>query len=75
MRNALRVSPAAQVVLGLDIGTTSAKAVAFAPDGSALGDAAAGYPLHEPEPGRAEQDPPQAARPSRSACGGVASNW
>ena len=51
--------PAAHVVLGLDIGTTSAKAVAFAPDGSALGDAAAGYPLHEPEPGRAEQDPGQ----------------
>ena len=51
--------PAAQVVLGLDIGTTSAKAVAFAPDGSALGDAGAGYPLHEPEPGRAEQDPGQ----------------
>ena len=54
------VSPsAAQVVLGLDIGTTSAKAVAFAPDGSALGDADAGYPLREPEHGHAEQDPEQ----------------
>ena len=48
--------PADQIVLGLDIGTTSAKAVAFAPDGSALADAAAGYALHEPERGRAEQD-------------------
>jgi gluconokinase len=52
------VSPsAAQVVLGLDIGTTSAKAVAFAPDGSSLGDADAGYALREPELGHAEQDP------------------
>jgi len=48
--------PADQVVLGLDIGTTSAKAVVFAPDGSALDDAGAGYALHEPERGRAEQD-------------------
>jgi gluconokinase len=48
---------AAQVVLGLDIGTTSTKAVAFAPDGSAYGDAGAGYPLREPALGRAEQDP------------------
>jgi gluconokinase len=52
-------APPAQVVVGLDIGTTSAKAVAFAPDGSALADADAGYPLREPEHGRAEQDPGQ----------------
>ena len=44
-------------MIGLDVGTTSAKAVAFAPDGSACGDATAGYPLEAPAPGRAEQDP------------------
>jgi len=44
-------------VLGVDIGTTSAKAVAFDADGAALGDGEAGYPLLEPEPGQAVQDP------------------
>jgi gluconokinase len=48
---------ARQVVVGLDVGTTSAKAVAFAPDGSGRGDAAAGYPLEAPASGVAEQDP------------------
>jgi gluconokinase len=51
------VSAARQVVLGLDIGTTSAKAVAFDPDGRACAEAEAGYPLLEPEHGHAEQDP------------------
>jgi gluconokinase len=50
-------SSAAPVVLGLDIGTTSAKAVAFAPDGRTFGAADAGYPLLEPDHGHAEQDP------------------
>jgi gluconokinase len=52
------VSPSAvPVVVGLDIGTTSAKAVAFAADGRAYGDAEAGYPLLDPERGHSEQDP------------------
>jgi gluconokinase len=46
-----------RVVIGVDVGTTSAKAVAFDADGRAHGSAEAGYPLLEPEPGRAEQDP------------------
>jgi gluconokinase len=45
------------VMLGVDIGTTSTKAVAFDPDGTALAEAEAGYPLLEPEPGHAVQDP------------------
>ena len=45
------------VVVGLDVGTTSAKAVAFDATGRAVGAAHAGYPLLEPEPGHAEQDP------------------
>jgi gluconokinase len=48
-----------EVVLGLDVGTTSAKAVAFDAEGVVHGDAEAGYPLHEPEHGHAEQDPEQ----------------
>jgi gluconokinase len=45
-----------EVVLGVDVGTTSAKAVAFDAEGRVHGDAEAGYPLHEPEHGHAEQD-------------------
>jgi gluconokinase len=44
------------VVVGVDIGTTSAKAVAFDVEGRARGSAEAGYPLLECEPDRAEQD-------------------
>ena len=44
-------------VLGVDIGTTSAKAVAFDPAGTALGAGESGYELLEPEPGQAVQDP------------------
>jgi gluconokinase len=47
----------ANVVLGVDIGTTSAKAVAFDADGDELGRGEAGYPLLEPEHGQAVQDP------------------
>jgi gluconokinase len=47
----------ANVVLGVDIGTTSAKAVAFAADGRELGRGEAGYPLLEPEHGQAVQEP------------------
>src|SRR4051812_29028219 len=47
----------ADVVLGVDIGTTSAKAVAFDVDGRELSRGEAGYPLLEPEPGQAVQDP------------------
>ncbi len=45
------------VVLGVDLGTTSTKAVAFAPDGTAGETFDAGYDLHEPHPGWATQDP------------------
>lgn len=46
-----------RVVIGVDIGTTSTKAVAYDTDGTALHDASVGYPLTEPDPGHAEQDP------------------
>ena len=45
------------VVVGVDIGTTSSKAVAFDTDGRQLASHSIGYPLEEPHPGWAEQDP------------------
>jgi gluconokinase len=48
-----------RVVLGLDIGTTSAKAVAFDPSGATHGEAERTYPMVEPEHGHAEQDATQ----------------
>jgi gluconokinase len=44
-------------VIGVDIGTTSTKAVVFDVDGKVKGHKTAGYPLHTPAPGVAEQDP------------------
>ncbi|MBM0234239.1 gluconokinase [Micromonospora sp. STR1_7] len=45
------------VVIGVDIGTTSTKAVAYDTDGRQLGSHSVGYPLDDPQPGYAEQDP------------------
>jgi gluconokinase len=45
------------VVIGVDIGTTSTKSVAFTVDGEAVAEHSVGYPLNEPSPGYAEQDP------------------
>ena len=48
-----------EVVIGVDLGTTSTKAIAFDTGGRQLATASAGYPLAEPHPGWAEQDPAQ----------------
>lgn len=45
------------VVIGVDLGTTSTKAVAFDTGGAEVASASNGYPLDEPHPGWAEQDP------------------
>ncbi|SDQ65083.1 gluconate kinase, FGGY family [Quadrisphaera sp. DSM 44207] len=45
------------MVIGVDIGTTSTKAVAFDAAGRLLAAHSAGYPLEEPHPGHAVQDP------------------
>lgn len=45
------------VVIGVDLGTTSTKAVAFRTDGTLEASHSAGYPLDEPHPGHAVQDP------------------
>lgn len=49
------MSPA-QLIVGLDVGTTSAKAVAFDARGAVHGAGDRGYALREPAPGDAEQD-------------------
>ncbi len=50
-------SVADAIVIGVDIGTTSTKAVAFDTEGRALSSHSAGYELAQPEPGQAVQDP------------------
>lgn len=45
------------VFVGVDIGTTSTKTIAYDLDGNILVDEAREYPLRSPGPGRAEQDP------------------
>ena len=45
------------LVIGVDLGTTSTKAVAYDADGRAAASASVGYELREPSPGQAEQDP------------------
>ncbi|PRO66306.1 gluconokinase [Alkalicoccus urumqiensis] len=47
----------ASYVIGLDIGTTSAKSVVFTKSGEVISEAEAGYPVTHPHPGWAEQDP------------------
>jgi gluconokinase len=48
---------ARDVVIGVDLGTTSAKAVAFTTDATAHASGTAPYELDSPRPGYAEQDP------------------
>ncbi|MDM4722654.1 gluconokinase [Micromonospora sp. WMMA1363] len=45
------------VVVGVDVGTTSTKAIAYDTSGHELVHHSAGYPLDEVQPGYAEQDP------------------
>jgi xylulokinase len=45
------------VLLGLDLGTSSAKALLLGEDGCAVGEGAASYPVRSPRPGWAETSP------------------
>jgi xylulokinase len=47
---------AADVVLGIDVGTSGLKVVALSGDGAVVGEGESGYPVASPEPGRAESD-------------------
>ena len=55
------------VVVGLDVGTTGVKAVAFAPGSSWRRVAIREYPLLQPAPGRLVQDPATIVRATASA--------
>lgn len=51
------MSPVSQIILGLDVGTTAAKASLFSLDGVLLLTASREYPLLNPKPGWHVQDP------------------
>jgi xylulokinase len=53
-------------ILGLDVGTTACKAVAFSEEGNILGSAGKGYQLRFPRPGWAELDPEEVWNAVRS---------
>jgi gluconokinase len=55
------------VVLGVDVGTTATKVIAYDTSGAALASASESYPLNQPEPGAAEQDPQQILDAVRAA--------
>jgi gluconokinase len=59
-------------VLGLDVGTTSVKAVLFERSGAVAAAAAGEYPLDAPRPGWAVQDPDSIADAAVEAMAGVA---
>jgi gluconokinase len=63
---------AGQVVIGIDIGTTSTKVVAYDTAGRRTCEAEAGYPLAEPRPGYAVQDPGAVLAAVQSSLGKVA---
>ncbi|MFN6462164.1 MAG: xylulokinase [Nostoc sp. DedVER02] len=44
------------MLLGIDLGTGSAKALLMATDGTAIGEASSSYPVHAPQPGWAESE-------------------
>lgn len=52
----------AKYVLGVDIGTTSAKSVLFAQDGTVISSEQVKYPLYSPAPETAEQNPEEIFR-------------
>ncbi len=61
------------MLIGLDIGTTGARAVAIDLDGDVLATATEGYPLETPRPGWTEQDPERWWTASQSVLWRVAS--
>jgi xylulokinase len=53
------------LLVGLDVGTGGARAVAVDEEGRVVTEASSGYPLHSPRPGWTEQDPEDWWRASR----------
>ena len=61
------------VLVGLDVGTGGARAVAVDEGGRVVAEASSGYPLHSPRPGWSEQDPADWWGGAKEALGGVVS--
>ena len=61
------------VWIGVDVGTTGVRAVAYQPDGLSRGEASREYPLYTPHPGWAEQDAGEIAAAVELALGEVSS--
>jgi xylulokinase len=59
------------VLVGLDVGTSGARAVAVDGEGNVVAEASAEYPLHSPRPGWTEQDPEDWWRGAKEALGKV----
>ncbi|HRK94969.1 MAG TPA: FGGY family carbohydrate kinase, partial [Rhodospirillales bacterium] len=57
--------------VGVDIGTTSVKAVVYDGVGRVAGHHTVGYPLHAPAPSVAEQDPDEIFAATVAAIGGA----
>ena len=55
------------VVIGVDVGTTATKVIAYDVEGTALANASEDYPLNQPEPGAAVQDPSEILAAVRAA--------
>ncbi len=60
------------VLVGLDVGTSGARALAVDEKGSIVAEASSDYPLSSPRPGWTEQDPEDWWRASREVLGKVA---
>lgn len=60
-----------QYVLGLDIGTTSAKAVLFQKDGIVVSENENAYPVSHPRPSWVEQDPVEIEQAAIKAIAGA----
>lgn len=61
------------LVVGIDVGTTSVKAIAFDAQGHEHSSSESGYPLLEPSPGEAVQDPVQVVETTLEAVRGTTS--
>src|SRR4051794_24511138 len=55
------------LVIGVDIGTTATKVIAYDASGATRASASTDYPLRQPEPGAAVQDPHEVAAAVRGA--------
>lgn len=66
-----RANSGSRIVIGLDIGTSGARAVAYDADGRAHAQATREYSLHTPHPRWAEQDPEEVVQAATSAVGDV----